>query len=187
MVSRTLLLGPVISYIGSSATTQVHSGGPLRRRPLATVATSPLRWPAPAETARQGRSKSTPVARSGGDRSPRSPGAGSGEVVLAPWADRGPCSRLAWFRTLSLHLRCPAESTLVPKPGSKCYDLERVRSTRSRHEHANVISIASRYWPHLRVRTSPEVGPGATVGTPGLVRDRLSRDPGSRPQGSGLA
>ena len=22
--------------------------------------------------------------------------------------------------------------------------------------------------PHLRVRTSPEVGPGATVGTPGL-------------------
>ena len=33
---------------------------------------SPLRWPAPAETARHGRSKSTPVARSGGDRSPRS-------------------------------------------------------------------------------------------------------------------
>ena len=23
-------------------------------------------------------------------------------------------------------------------------------------------------WPHPRVRTSPEVGPGATVGTPGL-------------------
>ena len=34
---------------------QVHSGGPLRRRPLATVAPSPLRWPAPAETARHGR------------------------------------------------------------------------------------------------------------------------------------
>ena len=29
---------------------QVHSGGPLRRRPLAPVAPSPLRWPAPAET-----------------------------------------------------------------------------------------------------------------------------------------
>src|SRR6185437_13893435 len=51
---------------------QVHFGGLLRRRPLATVAPSPLRWPAPAETARHGRSKSTPVARSGGDRSPRS-------------------------------------------------------------------------------------------------------------------
>ena len=112
--------------------------------------------------------KSTPVARSGGDRSPRSPEAGSGEVVLVPWADRGPCSRLAWFCTLSLHLRCPTESALVPKPGNKCYGLERVRSTRSRHEHANVISIASRYWPHLRVRTSPEVGPEATVGTSGL-------------------
>ena len=91
-----------------------------------------------------GRSKSTPVARSGGDRSPRSPRAESGEVVLVPWADRGPCSRLAWFRTLSLHLRRPAESALVPEPGNKCYGLEGVRSTRSRHEHANAISIASR-------------------------------------------
>src|SRR6185437_7905247 len=80
---------------------QVHSGGPLRRRPLATVVPSPLRWPAPAETARHGRSKSTPVARSGGDRSPRSIQVHSGgplqrrplamvdksqvrEVVLAP-------------------------------------------------------------------------------------------------------
>src|SRR6185295_11406678 len=70
---------------------------------------SPLRWPAPAETARHGRSKSTPVARSGGGRSPRSPEAGSGEIVLAPWAVQGPCSRLVWFRTLSLHLRRPAE------------------------------------------------------------------------------
>src|SRR6185437_5303480 len=83
---------------------KVHSGGPLRRRPLATVDSSPLRWPAPAETARHGRLKSTPVARSGGDRSPRSPGARSGEVILAPRAVRGPYSRLAWFRTPSLHL-----------------------------------------------------------------------------------
>jgi len=123
---------------------QVHSGGPLRRRPLATVAPSPLRWPAPAETARHGRSKSTPVACSGRDRSPRSPGVGSGEVVLAPWAVQGPSSRLAQFRTLSLHLRRPAESALVPEPGNKCYGLEGVRSTCSQHEHANAISIASR-------------------------------------------
>ena len=54
------------------ATIQVHSGGPLRLRPLATVISSPLRWPALAETARHGRLKSTLVARSGGDRSPRS-------------------------------------------------------------------------------------------------------------------
>src|SRR6185312_2413566 len=72
LVSRTLLSGPVIYFIGSSATTQVHSDGLLRRRPLATVDSSPLRWPAPAETARHGRLKSTPVSRSGGDRSPRS-------------------------------------------------------------------------------------------------------------------
>src|SRR4029079_9052056 len=39
---------------------QVHSGGPLRRRPLATVASSPLRWPAPAETARHGRLETGP-------------------------------------------------------------------------------------------------------------------------------
>ena len=63
---------------------QVHSGGPLRRRPLATVTPSPLRWPAPAETARHGRFKSTPVARSGGDRSPRSLEAGSGKWCLLP-------------------------------------------------------------------------------------------------------
>src|SRR6185437_1515001 len=46
-----------------------------------------------------------------------------------------------------------------------------VRSTRSLHEHTNAIELA---WKHItivahpRVRTSPEVGPGATVGTPGL-------------------
>src|SRR6185503_11056117 len=51
---------------------KVHSGGPLRSRPLAQVAQSPRRWPAPAATARHGRSKSTLVARSDGDRSPRS-------------------------------------------------------------------------------------------------------------------
>src|SRR6185437_11539966 len=106
--------------------------------------------------------KSTPVERSGGDCSPRSTGAGSGEVVLAPWADRGPCSRLAWFRTLSLHLCRPTESALVPEPGNKCYGLEGVRSTRSQHEHDNAFRIAPRWWPHPRVRTSPEVGSGAT-------------------------
>src|SRR6185436_7831413 len=85
----------------SPRSSQVHSGGPLRRRPLATVDSSPLQWPAPAETARHGRLKSTPVARSGGDRSPRSTQVHSGgllrrrplatvgksrvrEVVLAP-------------------------------------------------------------------------------------------------------
>src|SRR6185436_5292763 len=72
LVSRILLSDPVTYLIGSSATTQVHSGGPLRRRPLATVDSSPLRWPAPAETARHGRLKSTPVPRSGGDGSPPS-------------------------------------------------------------------------------------------------------------------
>ena len=66
------------------ATAQVHSGGPLQRRPLATVAPSPLRCPALAETARHGRSKSTPVARSGGDRSPRSIRVGSGKWSLLP-------------------------------------------------------------------------------------------------------
>jgi len=46
-----------------------------------------------------------------------------------------------------------------------------VRDTRSLHEHNNAIKLrrnTSRWWPHPRVRTSPEVGPGATVGTPGL-------------------
>ena len=77
---------------------------------------------------RNGRSKSTPVARSGGDRSGgplrRRPLATVvksrvREVVLAPRAIRSLCSRLAWFRTLSLHLRRPMESTLVPKPGNR--------------------------------------------------------------------
>ena len=87
-----------------------------------------------------GRSKSTPVARSGGDRSPRSLQVHSGgplrrrslatvdksrvrEVELAPRAIRGLCSRLAWFRTLSLHPRRPVESTLVPEPGNRCTGL----------------------------------------------------------------
>ena len=38
-------------------------------------------------------------------------------------------------------------------------------------EHTNAIKLrrnTSRWWPHPRVRTSPEMGPGATVGTPGL-------------------
>ena len=60
---------------------------------------SPLRWPAPAETARHGRSKSTPVARSGGDR----------YATIAP-------SPLRW--------PAPAETTrhghLEPGPGKWC-------------------------------------------------------------------
>ena len=145
-------------FIGSLATIQVHSGGPLRRRPLVTVAPSPLRWPAPAENAHHGRSKSTPVARSDGDRSPRStqvhsggplrrrplatvvssplrwtapaetarhgrqePGLGRGACSLSD--PRSVCSCLAWFRTLSLHLHRPVESTLVPKPGNRCTGL----------------------------------------------------------------
>ena len=46
-----------------------------------------------------------------------------------------------------------------------------VRDTRSLHEHNNAIKLrrnTSRWLPHPRVHTSPEVGPGATVGTPGL-------------------
>src|SRR6185312_15916549 len=93
LVSRTLLSGPVIYFIGSSATTQVHSGGPLRQRPLATVDSSPLRWPAPAETARHGRLKSTPVARSGGDCSPRSTQVHSGGPLR-----RRPLATVDWSR-----------------------------------------------------------------------------------------
>jgi len=62
------------------------------------------------------------------------------------------------------------ESALVPEPGNRCTGL-RGPGTRS-HEHTNAIKFA---WKHItivrpypRVRTSPEVGPGATVGTPGL-------------------
>ena len=46
-----------------------------------------------------------------------------------------------------------------------------VQSTRPLHEHTDAIKFA---WKHItivappRVRTSPEVGPGATIGTPGL-------------------
>ena len=120
---------------------KVHSGGPLRRRPRTTVAQSPLRWPALAETARHGRSKSTPVARSGGDRSPRSLKAGSGKWCLL-LGQLEAC--LPQFRTLNLRFHRPMESTLVPEPGDKCYDLKGVRSTRSRHGHTNAISIASR-------------------------------------------
>ena len=72
------------------------------------------------------------------------------------------CSRLAWFRSLSLHPRRPEESTLVPKPGNRCTG-SGVRDARSLHEHNNAIKLrrnTSRWWPHPRVRTSPEVGPG---------------------------
>ena len=92
-------------------------------------------------------------------------------MVLAPWAVRGPCSRLAWFRTLNLHHRYPAENARVPEPDSKRYGLKGVWSTRSRHEHTDTAKLrgnTSWWWPHPQVRTSPEVGPGATVGTPGL-------------------
>src|SRR6185503_16133207 len=42
----------------------MRSGGIFHR--IVSNDSSPLRWPAPAETARHGRLKSTPVARSGG-------------------------------------------------------------------------------------------------------------------------
>ena len=63
------------------------------------------------------------------------------------------------------------ESALVPEPGNRCSGLQGVRSTHFRHEHTDTAKLCgntSRWWPHPRVRTSPEVGPGATVGTPGL-------------------
>ena len=50
-------------------------------------------------------------------------------------------------------------------------------------ENTNAIKLrrnTSWWWPHPRVRTSPEVGPGATVGTPGLGYPLLLR------QGKGL-
>jgi len=100
----------------STQSLQVHSGGSLRRRPLTTVAPSPLRWPALAETARHGRSKSTPVARSGGDRSPRSPQVHSG----------GPLRRRPLATVDPSPLRWPASAEtarhgrLEPGPGKWC-------------------------------------------------------------------
>jgi hypothetical protein len=40
-------------------------------------------------------------------------GASSREWVLAPWGGPELCSRLAWFRTLSLHAHCSGTDTLV--------------------------------------------------------------------------
>src|SRR6185369_10843765 len=101
---------------------QVHSGGPLWRRPLATVAPSPLRWPGPAETARHGRLKSTPVARSGGDRSPRSPQVHSGGPLRRrPLATVAP-SPLRWPAPAETARHGRSKSTPVARSG---VDLER--------------------------------------------------------------